>query len=231
MENDSRTCWWSTKPRHVTILNDTIGWATPWCVALQHQIEQGGDKCRLIHEAAEMRTGDVAFLLGCTRLVRQEHLKLHRHNLVVHASSLPRGRGFSPLKWQICEGINTIPLTLFEAVEGCDEGQVYDVTEVKFEGHELLNEMQDGIGKASNQLCIEWLAAPRLPVGKPQQGEKTTYKRRNQEHQRLNPNATIAEQFSILRTVDNCRFPAFFDLNGYRYELRISKLSPDKNKC
>lgn len=225
-END--TSWWLRKPRSVTILNDTIGWATPWCAVLKRDIETGGDKCDLIHQVADARSGDVAFFLGCTRLVRKEILKLHRHNLVVHASALPRGRGFSPLKWQICEGRNTIPLTLFEAVEGCDEGQIYATTEVQFAGHELLDEMQASVGQASNQLCLNWLSAPQLKRGVPQQGETTEYGRRNQEHQRLNPDATLAEQFNILRTVDNERFPAFFDLYGYRYELRVSKLGSIK---
>ena len=35
---------------------------------------------------------------------------------------------------------------------------------------------------------------------------------------------TLAEQFNLLRTVDNTRYPAFFDLQGHRYRLHIEKV-------
>jgi methionyl-tRNA formyltransferase len=34
---------------------------------------------------------------------------------------------------------------------------------------------------------------------------------------------TIAEQFDLLRVVDNLRYPAFFDHRGKRYRLTIKK--------
>jgi len=177
-----------------------------------------------------MGQGDIAFFLGCTRLVPVQILLLHRHNLVVHASALPKGRGFSPLKWQICAGENVIPITLFEASEGCDTGPTYSISELEFGGHELLNELQESVGAATNRMCLDWLASAELPHGSQQVSEPTTFGRRTLEHQRLDPNLTLAEQFNTLRTVDNLRFPAFFDLKGHRYELRITKLGPVDEK-
>ena len=70
-----------------------------------------------------------------------EELKkeLSQHNIthvfssndVVHPSKLPKGKGFSPLAWQILDGLNNIPVTLFEAVEKVDAGEIYLVDYIK----------------------------------------------------------------------------------------------------
>ena len=36
---------------------------------------------------------------------------MNKNNIVVHASDLPKGRGFSPMSWQILEGKNKIKLS------------------------------------------------------------------------------------------------------------------------
>ena len=40
---------------------------------------------------------------------------------------------------------------------------------------------------------------------------------------RLDPHRPIADQFDLLRVADPDRFPAFFDLRGHRYLVRIEK--------
>ena len=44
---------------------------------------------------------DIVFVLGYTRILSPIFLKKNKLNLVVHASNLPRGKGFSPIQWQI----------------------------------------------------------------------------------------------------------------------------------
>jgi methionyl-tRNA formyltransferase len=59
---------------------------------------------------------------------------------------------------------------------------------------------------------------------KPQDDRAPTYyRRRTPEDSRLDPQRSIAEQFDLLRVVDPDRFPAFFDLCGHRYVVRIEK--------
>lgn len=222
--SDQTDGWWRGR-RRITVLNDTIGWMTPYCRELCRRIEEAGDQATLIHRADELTAGDVAFLLGCTRLIDAEQLALHARNLVVHASELPKGRGFSPLKWLVQEGCNTIPVTLLEAVVECDAGPIYETRYLNFEGFELLDEMQSALGECSTALCLNFLAAADPPVGRAQSGEPTFYSRRGEEHQRLDPEKTIAEQFHVLRTVDNDRFPAFFEYLDQTYELTVRRVS------
>ena len=72
-----------------------------------------GYSIRWVHDHQQLAPGDVCFLLSYGRIVSEEWLALHRHNLVVHASALPKGKGWSPMSWQILEGASTIPITLF----------------------------------------------------------------------------------------------------------------------
>ena len=41
------------------------------------------------------------FLLSCSKKLK--NLKAYDHNIVIHANDLPRGKGWSPLTWQVLE--------------------------------------------------------------------------------------------------------------------------------
>lgn len=69
-------------------------------------------------------------------------LSHNAHNLVVHSSALPHGRGWSPITWQILEGKNEIPTTLIEAGETVDSGCIYARHQMQFKGNELLDEIR-----------------------------------------------------------------------------------------
>ena len=42
-------------------------------------------------------------MLSCGQIINKEVLQRNRNNLVVHAGALPKGKGWSPLTWQILE--------------------------------------------------------------------------------------------------------------------------------
>ena len=67
------------------------------------------------HNVSQVGNGDIVFYLSCGQIAPVDMLSRNKHNLVVHESALPDGKGWSPLTWQIIEGKNEIPITLFEA--------------------------------------------------------------------------------------------------------------------
>lgn len=69
-----------------------------------------------IHDKQELCPGDSCFYLSGGKVVPTNILLQFMHNLVVHESDLPRGKVAADI-WQILEGENRIPATLFEAVE------------------------------------------------------------------------------------------------------------------
>ncbi len=68
----------------------------------------------------------ILFLFWLTdKIIPNRLLKQNKHNIIIHESSLPKGKGWSPMFWQILEGKNEIPFTMFEASKGVDSGDVY----------------------------------------------------------------------------------------------------------
>ena len=87
---------------------------------------------------SRIKKGDIAFYLGCGQILPVDILSQNKHNLVVHESALPQGKGWSPVTWQILAGKNEIPITLFEAEESVDIGNIYLQDIMNFSGTELV---------------------------------------------------------------------------------------------
>ena len=206
------------------VVDNPHSWFQPYAAQLCERLKEWGE-VRLRGSADEIPAGgDLAFLLSCERKVPSAVLGRSRHNLVVHASALPQGRGMSPLTWQILEGRDEIPLTLFEAVEAIDAGAIYGQAMVRYRGTELIGELQAPLAARILDLCEEFVRhfPDSVTDGRAQLGEESRYRRRTAADSRLDPTLTLAEQFNLLRVVDNERYPAFFDWKGRRYELRIT---------
>lgn len=205
------------------VVDNPRSWFVPFADELKKNLSRFGSVDLLSDSNQIPQSNDVAFLLSCEKKVIPEILRRSRSNIVVHASELPKGKGMSPLTWQILEGKNRIPLTLFEAVEDIDAGPVYIMACLDFQGNELLHEMQNAVGDKILEMCELFLKdwPDILTKGAIQTGEPSFYKKRTAEDSRLDPNLSLAEQFNLLRVVDNDRYPAFFDWNGRRYILKI----------
>lgn len=213
----------SAAPRTISVVVDNESWILPFASALVQFVNDAGDRgwlCRT-HDIPQ---GDIAFYLGCIKIAPPHVLARNRRNLIVHGSDLPKGRGFSPLTWLTLQGETVIPMCLLDAVEGADEGPVVYRDSVSFEGHELIDEMRFVLGRKTVDLCTRFLADKSEPAGVPQQGEPSYFGRRRPADSMLDPNRTIADQFNLLRTVDNANYPAFFDHRGHRYRLKIEKI-------
>lgn len=216
----------ASSARTISVVVDTRGWFDEHAIALVEALAGRGHRAHFVTHYADVPAGDIAFYLSCTRLTPGEMLDRNALNLVVHASDLPRGRGFSPLVWQVLEGMNEIPLTMITMTEQADAGDIVMKRRIMFEGHELNDEMRDRMGRAIMAMCLD-LLDQHEPLGlQPQRGEPSWYRKRGPQDSRLDPDISIADQFDLLRVVDNERYPAFFDLRGHRYALSIRKLGP-----
>jgi len=210
-------------PGRITLLSDRSSWLNRYLPELIQQLWQRGHAVRWIHHPARMAAGDVCLLLSCGHLLSAEQLALHRHNLVVHESALPQGQGWSPMTWQILEGAKRIPVTLFEAVAELDAGPIYLHQQIDLQGHELVEEWRALQAQATLELCLVWLDRYREVVAEAQDqlGEPSHYRRRRPADSQLDPERSLAEQFNLLRVVDNQSYPAFFHWSGRRYSVQI----------
>lgn len=202
----------------------------PWLETWRDR-QSTAHEIRLINRAAEANGGDLLFLISCHEIVRAPIRSRYRAALVIHASDLPEGRGWSPHIWQILEGRNRMVVTLFEAADRVDAGPIWKKEVIELEGHELYDEINAKLFAVEVQLMDFALTNMGRVRPQPQIGICTTYyRRRTPEDSRLDPEGTIAEQFDLLRVADPERFPAFFDFRGHRYALRIWKLGESKEK-
>ncbi|HDL08410.1 MAG TPA: UDP-2,4-diacetamido-2,4,6-trideoxy-beta-L-altropyranose hydrolase [Desulfobacteraceae bacterium] len=209
----------------IAIVSDAQSWINEYIPTLVAAIEKQGHTIKHIHDVHSIPEGDFVFYLGCGQLVPPTIMARNRHNLVVHESALPKGKGWSPLTWQILEGKNKIPITLFEAVEKVDDGTIYLSDLMRFQGTELVDELRKVQAETSIQMCLRFVEEyPDIVVsGIEQSGESTYYPRRGPEDSRLDIDKSLREQFNLLRVVDNDRYPAFFEITGERYFLKIEK--------
>lgn len=209
----------------IVLLSDKESWINAWLPRLIHVLLGQGHRVLWVHEVDQLRPADFCFYLGCGQIVPPRVLNMFRHNLVVHESDLPLGKGWSPLTWQILEGKSRIPVTLIEAEEKVDTGAIYSQKWITFQGNELVEELRARQAEATIELCVafafEYPDSVRL--ARKQVGEETFYPRRKADHSRLDPDSTIRQQFNLLRVVDNEKYPAFFELNGKEYMLKIEE--------
>jgi methionyl-tRNA formyltransferase len=203
------------------LVDNPDSWMVPHAAGLCEQVRALGHDARLLHDPHAVEAGDVLVLLSCER--RFGDLAKNTHNVVVHESALPEGRGWSPLTWQILEGRDEIPISLFEAADAVDAGPVYLQDVMRFEGHELLPELRAEQARKTAELVLRFLEALPDVEGRPQVGEGSRYRRRTPEDSRLDPERSLAEQFDLLRVCDNRRYPAWFERDGVKYVLRIEK--------
>ena len=209
----------------LAIVSDRRNWINAFIPAWLPRLKPQADDIVWLHDPDDMTSGDIAFFLGCERIVPPEALAMHKHNLVVHASDLPKGKGWSPLTWQILEGKNEIPVSLFEAAKEVDSGPIYARRTMSLRGTELIDEMRQALGRIAFELCEDFLARYPGIIGQAvrQSGDSTFYPRRTPADSRLNPDLPIRDQFGLLRVADNERYPCYFELDGDTYVVKIEK--------
>ena len=212
------------------MLTDKDSWLFPYLDDLAEEWEASGHTCQIANKETEINKANGAkfcFCLGFGQIVSDEFRSNFKNTLVVHESELPKGRGWAPMTWQILEGKNQIPVTLLEAENAVDSGQVYLREYIELKGTELNPDWRNLQGKATQRLCREWINTypAVLEKASKQQGVPSFYGRRNKKNSELNPEKSIDEQFNLLRVVDNQRYPAFFKVHGVTFRLTIEKES------
>lgn len=212
----------------LTVLTDRDGWLRDYLEPLLTAWREQGHDVGLIDDPRQLAPGDLLFLLGCSHVVSAAQRATQRHTLVVHESALPQGRGWSPLTWQVLAGVREIPITLFEASDAVDSGPIYAERWIELRGDELLDELRALQAAATLELCRAWLRdyPGSLRRARPQLGAASYYRRRVPDDSRLDLDQPLRALVPLLRVCDPQRYPAFFDLDGTRFYLTISKEPP-----
>ncbi|WP_419813302.1 formyltransferase family protein [Bacterioplanoides sp.] len=195
-----------------------------WCQQQRLQSHQVELVCTL----SELTPGDLLFLVSCGDIVSDNIRSQYQKTLVLHASDLPEGRGWSPYIWDILAGKNRITVSLLEAREPVDSGDVFLKKSIELTGHELLSEIHQQLFAAECELMSCFVQEYPELKAQPQDEKKASYYRlRTPDDSELDIDLTIREQFNQLRVADNQRFPAFFNHHGRKYRLLIEDVTDE----
>ena len=205
------------------VMDNKHNWFYPRLTELAAKIRAQGHECVIVlSDPPGVAAGtDIAFYLGHEGYIGKTSRAKSKHNIVVHASDLPKGKGMSPATWQIIEGKNIIPVTLFEVAPGFDTGDYYLKDRVKLDGTELLEEWQSKLGECIERMMLRFIADSGRLRARKQRGRSTVYRRRTPADSELDVNRTLKSQFNLLRVADNERYPAYFRHKGRTYLLKV----------
>ena len=182
---------------------------------------------RLVRSRSELTSGDFLFLVSCSELIKPEYRKNYRHTLVLHASDLPKGRGWSPHIWEVIQGSESITLSLLEAEDKVDTGRIWLKLTIPVKKTALWNEVNDLLFSAEIQLINQAVEGyERIePYNQSAGSESTYYRKRTPDDSQIDPNKSFADQFDLIRMCDPDRYPAWFELHGQKYKVIVEKLN------
>lgn len=186
---------------------------------------EGAHEVRLIHDKTELINGDILYLVSCSQLINAVDSARYAQVMVLHASDLPEGRGWSPHVWDILAGKEELTVSLLSAEGGVDTGAIWAKRRFVVPRHALYDEINALLFEAELDLMdrgIEMVASGEAPEPQPAEGA-SYHQRRTPEDSRLDPTRPLAEMFDQIRVADPNRFPAFFDLHGKTYEITLKK--------
>lgn len=181
---------------------------------------------QLAREPASLQGGDFLFLVSCSQIVSADVREKYQWCLVLHASALPHGRGWSPHVWEIIGGAENVTISLLEAEDEVDTGRIWHQVTLPIPGHALWDEINRELFQREIEL-IDFAVNNYMHVVPNEQDvsvDATYYRRRTPQDSELNPLASIADQFDLIRVCDPDRYPAFVRLRGHTYRIRVEKV-------
>ena len=186
----------------------------------------------LVHNKTDLSKGDILFLISCHEIIPKKIRDCYKKTLLIHASDLPKGKGWSPHVWDIINGSDRLTLSLLKAEDKLDSGEIYKKIQIDIEKHELWNEINHKLFEAEISLMEYAVKSFDNLLGEVQieDQDSSYYSKRIPNDSLIDVNLSIKEQFNKIRVMDPFRYPAFFELNGFKYKLIIDKINNKKDE-
>jgi len=193
-------------------------WVEHWAAA-----RVGSQSISIVRRPDDAEGGDICFLVSCTEIVPLSMRAKYQKVLVIHASDLPIGRGWSPHIWTIIAGGQEVVVSLLEASAKVDQGSVWKKIKYEIPKYYLYDDIMEVINKAHIELMDFAIEHYKTVIPRAQDaGIKPTYfQKRTPADSEISVFKSISEQFNTLRMCDHKRFPAFFELHGKKFKIKI----------
>ena len=190
---------------------------------LKDRILKKNRKLKFVYNVKKLKKGDFLFIIGTNKILNNCELKLHAVNINIHPSKLPKGRGSAAVSWNILNGKNFFYITLHEAIEKFDSGDIFYQEKVEISKYDLCDDIRRKQALKIINLINKFLNNHKNLRRKKQIGKATYLRKRKPEDSEINFNKSLKSQINLLRIVDNERYPAFFKYGKYKYFMKIYK--------
>jgi len=184
----------------------------------------GSEEIEIVSTHESCSGGDFLFALSYPKVIPEETRGLYGYCFVLHGSSLPDGRGWSPVTWQILEGQTLFTMSLIHMSEPVDSGKIIAQKEFEVKKNLLFDEISELIGRAQADLIEASLRmTTEQLIGAKQVGTPSYFGRRSPSDSEIDPHSSLSEQWDKVRIADPSRYPPFFSLLGRKYLLRVER--------
>jgi len=102
----------------IQILISKNSWAAKYKSLIKKNLNKFSNNIIFLSDHTKLKGKyDINIIFSYFKIIKNKYLIKSKYNLVPHESDLPKGRGMSPLTWQIIKGKEMITFSLFEASE------------------------------------------------------------------------------------------------------------------
>ena len=212
----------------IQILISNNSWANNYKYYIKKKLSQYTKKILFLKDHKDIKKNyDINIIFSYFKKIEKKQLKLSKYNLILHESDLPKGRGMSPISWQVLQGKKNIVFSLIDASEKIDAGKIYYKKKVKFNGTELFEDIKKSQLINNLQLLEKFIRNlikhNKPPKSKKQKGRPTYYSLRSSSDSELKINKSIKSQMNLMRICDFNNYPAFFYYNKKKFLIKLSK--------
>lgn len=194
-------------------------------------LHQANHQIAICRDRNELCGGDLLFLVSCSQIIDARIRAKYRNTFVLHASDLPKGRGWSPYIWELLEGAETITVSLISAEDGVDTGAVWAKRSFYVPKDALYDEIHELLFNTELALMDEALMLVEHNAAPHHQSndiEPTYYPKRSPADSEIDPTQSLSLLFNTIRVMDPQRYPAFFRLHGHTFTIEVKKVISDE---
>tara|TARA_B110000967_G_C18902071_1_gene576771 strand:- start:5765 stop:6406 length:642 start_codon:yes stop_codon:yes gene_type:complete len=206
----------------ITILNSSSEHPVNDSLKIWIKKHQANHEIKLIRFKKNLVGGDILFLISSSEIISMNERAKFKKSLLLHASDLPKGRGWSPHVWEILNNANQIVVSLLEVEDKFDTGDIWKKIKIDVPKTALYDDINQLIFKAEIELMDFALEnIYNIHPSKQPTIEPSYWPKRNPKDSQIDIHKSIDEQFNLIRISDPKRFPSFFYKNGKKFKLII----------
>ena len=204
------------------LLDIDNNWLSSYCINYKNKNKNKNRRIEIHYNFKKIKNYDYVFVLGYTKILPKTLIEKNKLVTVIHESNLPKGKGISPLQWQILQNKNIIKINLIKLESKVDSGDIILTDDLKFNGSELYDEIRKKQAEATFKLIDKFLSK-KICCYKKQKGKESFFRKRSPADSKVDIKQSLKKSFNLLRICNNEKWPAFFYYKNQKYILKIFK--------